>query len=184
MSSAVDDLDTLWESFMDLLRQYYFTGDMPEAVQAYVDNRLPPSDIRAIQKTIIADYAMDISKHAPKEILGRTNQVWNSIPQQLVKQNRKSISGDIQKGIRTKDFELAMQWFIDAGMIAKVPRVRKAGIPLKYYEDFSAFKLFLSNVGLMADVRPVRVSMSPFRKGSWMVNMPLYAAFSLLSSAR
>lgn len=267
-TDAVDNLDTLRESYMDLLRQYYFTGGMPEAVQAYMDNRLP-SDIRAIQKTIIADYALDISKHAPKEILGRIHQVSNSIPQQLVKQNRKFLYGDIQKGARAKDFELAIQWLIDAGMIAKVPRVRKAGMPLKYYEDFSAFKLFLSDLGLMGamvdapisqlvsprnmfsefkgsfseqyvfqqlqkyisngifyysaensqaeidfllqteehlvpvevkaeenlrakslrqfagqypDSRPVRVSMSPFRRETWMVNLPLYAVSRIMDA--
>lgn len=156
-SDKMEDLDTLRDSFIELLRQYYFIGGMPEAVQAHVDKRLP-GDIRAIQKTIIADYALDISKHAPMEILGRIHQVWNSIPQQLVKQNRKFIYGDIQKGARAKDFELAIQWLIDAGMIAKVPRVRKAGIPLKYYEDFSAFKLFLSDLGLMGAMVDAPVS--------------------------
>lgn len=158
MEGAADEIDTFRDTFTDLLRQYYFTGGMPEAVKAWIVEKRTPSDIRNIQKTIIADYALDISKHAPKEILGRIHQVWNSIPQQLVKQNRKFIYGDIQKGARAKDFELAIQWLIDAGMIAKVPRVRKAGIPLKYYEDFTAFKLFLSDLGLMGAMTDAPVS--------------------------
>lgn len=154
----VDEIDTMRDTCMELLREYYFTGGMPEAVKAYVIEKRLPADIRNIQKTIIADYALDISKHAPKEILGRIHQVWNSIPQQLVKQNKKFVYGDIQKGARAKDFEIAVQWLIDAGMIAKVPRVRKAGIPLKYYEDFSAFKLFLSDLGLMGAMVDAPVS--------------------------
>lgn len=153
----VEGIDTLRETFLELLRQYYFTGGMPEAVQADLDRRTP-DEIRNIQKTIIADYALDISKHAPKEILGRIHQVWSSIPQQLVRQNKKFVYGDIQKGARAKDFESAIQWLSDAGMIAKVPRVRKAGIPLKYYEDFSAFKLFLSDLGLMGAMVDAPVS--------------------------
>lgn len=147
-TDTLEDIDTLRTSYIDLLREYYFTGGMPEAVQAYIDCR-SVTDIRNIQKTILADYGLDISKHADGSILGRIHQVWSSIPQQLVKSNRKFIYGDIQKGARAKDFELAIQWLIDAGMITKVPRIKKSGIPLKFYEDFSAFKLFLSDLGLM-----------------------------------
>ena len=92
---------------------------------------------------------MDISKHAKPEILGRIHQVWSSIPQQLARSNKKFKYGDIQKGARAKDFELAIEWLKDAGIVYKVSRVRKAGLPLKYYEDFSGFKLFLSDHGLM-----------------------------------
>ena len=95
---------------------------------------------------------MDISKHAKPEILGRIHQVWNSIPQQLAKCNKKFVYGDIQKGARAKDFELAIEWLMDAGIVYKVSRVRKAGIPLKFYEDFSGFKLFLLDHGLMGAI--------------------------------
>lgn len=144
----LEDIDTLRTTYIDLLREYYFTGGMPEAVQAFIDGR-PVSNIRNIQKTILADYSLDISKHADPSILGRIHQVWASIPQQLVKANKKFIYGDIQRGARAKDFELAIQWLIDAGMVIKVPRVKKSGVPLKFYEDFSAFKLFLADLGLM-----------------------------------
>jgi len=144
----IGSLSSLRSTFTELLREYYFVGGMPEVVQGYVDQR-SYEDLRKIQKQILADYALDISKHADTRILGRIHQVWNSIPQQLGKCNRKFVYGDIQKGARAKDFELAIQWLIDAGIIYKIPRVRKAGIPLKYYEDFTAFKLFSVDHGLM-----------------------------------
>ena len=144
----IGSLTSLRSVFTEMLREYYFTGGMPEVVQGYIDRR-SYEDLRNIQKQILADYALDISKHADASILGRIHQVWNSIPQQLAKCNSKFIYGDIQKGARAKDFELAIQWLIDAGIVYKIPRVRKAGIPLKYYEDFSAFKLFTVDHGLM-----------------------------------
>ena len=130
---------------------------MPEVVQGFLDGR-PKNELRDMQKRIIADYAMDISKHAKPEILGRIHQVWNSIPQQLAKSNKKFLYGDIQKGARAKDFELAIEWLLDAGIIYKISRVRKAGIPLKYYEDFSGFKLFFLDHGLMGAMTDAPVS--------------------------
>jgi len=148
MSSEWEELSTLKDFYIELLREYYFTGGMPEVVQGYIDGR-ELTDLRDMQKRILADYALDISKHADGNILGRIHQVWNSVPQQLVKSNKKFLYGDIQKGARAGNFELAIEWLIDAGIIYKIPRVRKAGIPLKFYEDFSAFKLFLLDHGLM-----------------------------------
>ncbi len=148
LENEFEDLSSIKSYYIDLLREYYFTGGMPEVVQGYIDSR-PYEDLRNIQKRILADYSLDISKHADGSILGRIHQVWNSIPQQLVKSNKKFVYGDIQKGARAKDFELAIEWLLDAGIIYKIPRVRKAGIPLKFYEDFSAFKLFMLDHGLM-----------------------------------
>ena len=148
LSEPLESLDSLKSLYTDELRKYYFTGGMPEIVQADLDGR-DVTDIRNMQKRILADYALDISKHARPEILGRIHQVWNSIPQQLAKSNKKFVYGDIQKGARAKDYEEAIGWLIDAGIVYKIPRVRKAGIPLKYYEDFSAFKLFVLDHGLM-----------------------------------
>lgn len=154
---ALEDLSGLSSLLKDLLREYYFTGGMPEVVREYINGR-PYNDLRNIQKQILADYALDISKHAPSAILGRIHQVWNSIPQQLVKQNSKFFYGDIQKGARARDFELAIEWLLDAGIVYKISRVRKAGIPLKYYEDFSAFKLYLLDHGLMGAMVDAPVS--------------------------
>ena len=134
--------------YEDLLRQYYFTGGMPEVVQGFIDKR-SYEDLRNVQKRILADYSLDISKHADTSILGRIHQVWNSIPQQLAKNNKKFKYADIQKGGRAKDFELAIEWLLDAGIIYKIRRVNKPGIPLKFYEDTSAFKLFLLDHGLL-----------------------------------
>ena len=131
-------------------------------VREYIAGR-DTRDIRDMQKRILTDYSLDISKHAKPEILGRIHQVWNSIPQQLAKSNKKFIYGDIQKGARAKDFELAIEWLKDAGIIYKIPRVRKTGIPLKFYEN-------------NPDSKPIRISMSPYRKQDWMTNIPLYAA--------
>lgn len=154
---ALEDLSGLSSLLKDLLREYYFTGGMPEVVREYINGR-PYNDLRNIQKQILADYALDISKHAPSAILGRIHQVWNSIPQQLVKQNSKFFYGDIQKGARARDFEPAIEWLLDAGIVYKISRVRKAGIPLKYYEDFSAFKLYLLDHGLMGAMVDAPVS--------------------------
>jgi len=147
-NGSLEDLSSLNSVFEEELRKYYFTGGMPEVVHGFLNGR-DYKELRDIQKRILADYSLDISKHADSSILGRIHQVWNSIPQQLARSNRKFIYGDIQKGARAKDFELAIEWLIDAGMVYKIPRVRKAGIPLKFYEDFSAFKLFMLDHGLM-----------------------------------
>ena len=156
-SSPLEELSGLSVTFTDALREYFFTGGMPEVVQAFFDGR-DPQAVRDMQKRILTDYALDISKHAKPEILGRIHQVWNSIPQQLAKCNKKFIYGDIQKGARAKDFELALEWLIDAGIVYRVSRVRKAGIPLKFYEDFSAFKLFLVDHGLMGAMTDAPIS--------------------------
>ena len=153
----LEDLSGLSSLLKELLREYYFTGGMPEVVREYLNKR-PYAELRNIQKRILADYALDISKHAAPSILGRIHQVWNTIPQQLVKRNSKFLYGDIQKGARAKDFELAIEWLLSAGIIYKIPRVRKPGIPLKYYEDFSAFKLYLLDHGLMGAMVDAPVS--------------------------
>ena len=144
----LDSLSSIRDILIDALREYYFTGGMPEVVNNYTEG-MNANQVRNIQKQILSDYALDISKHADSQILGRIHQVWNSIPQQLAKSNKKFIYGNIQKGARAKDYETAIQWLVDAGMVYRVPRVRKAGIPLKFYEDYSAFKLFTLDHGLM-----------------------------------
>ena len=148
ISDSLDSFSSIREVLTDTLREYYFTGGMPEVVKNYSEG-MSENQIRNIQKQILSDYSLDISKHADSQILGRIHQVWNSIPQQLARSNKKFIYGNIQKGARAKDYETAIQWLVDAGMVYRVPRVRKAGIPLKFYEDYSAFKLFTLDHGLM-----------------------------------
>lgn len=135
--------------FIELLKQYYYVGGMPEAVLDFV-TRSDFREVRHIQKRILAAYEQDFSKHAPNEIVPRLRMLWNSIPSQLAKENRKFIYSHIKQGARAKDYELALSWLIDCGLVHKVNRVTKPAIPLKAYEDFSAFKLYLSDIGLLA----------------------------------
>ncbi len=132
----------------ELLRQYYYTGGMPEAVSAYVETQ-DIWTVRGIQEKIIKAYSNDISKHAPVNQVQRINMIWKSIPSQLARDNKKFIYGAVKKGARANDFEIAIQWLIDAGLVHKVSRIKKANIPLSFYEDLSAFKLFVLDCGLL-----------------------------------
>ena len=134
--------------YIERLRQYYFVGGMPEAVLKFSENN-NFREVRDIQKQILDAYEQDFSKHAPFGIIPRIRMVWNSIPAQLAKENRKFIYGLIKKGSRAKDYELALSWLMDCGHVYKVSRVTKPAIPLKAYEDRSAFKLFMVDVGLL-----------------------------------
>ena len=133
---------------IDLLKQYYYVGGMPEVVNAFINHK-DYAEVRQLQQTILDSYDRDFSKHAPIAELPRIRMIWRSVPAQLAKENKKFIYGVVKEGARAKDFELAIEWLIDAGLIYKVSRVKKAGIPLSAYEDFSAFKLFLLDTGLM-----------------------------------
>ena len=142
--------------FEERLRQYYFVGGMPAAVLAFVNDG-DLNKVRTIQKSIIEAYERDFSKHAPAIEVPRIRMVWHSIPSQLSKENRKFIYGMIKEGARAKDFELAIEWLKDAGLIYKVDRCKKAQLPLAAYEDFSAFKMFLSDIGLMGAMSNIPV---------------------------
>lgn len=132
----------------ELLRQYYFVGGMPEAVKAYVE-RGDIWEVRSIHSKIIDAYRNDMSKHAPKQQVQRINMVWNSIPSQLARDNKKFIYGALRKGARANDFEIAIQWLVDSGLVHKVHRISKPVVPLKFYEGMSSFKLFLLDCGLL-----------------------------------
>ena len=141
-------LNTLHEKCTDLLRQYYYVGGMPEVVKSYVDNG-QLNLVRTLQIEILDNYANDFSKHAPQQEVPRISMVWQSILGQLSKENKKFVYGALKKGGRAKEFEMAIQWLIDAGLVHKVNKCIKPELPLKFYEDFSAFKLYLSDCGLM-----------------------------------
>ena len=145
MWDVVNSLRTL---YIQHLREYYLVGGMPEAVKKFIDTN-DANAVREVQKEILHAYEKDISKHAPDEQVVRINQVWNSIPSQLAKENKKFIYGVVKQGARAKDYELAIQWLIDAGLIYKINRVKTIGMPLKIYEDISAFKLYLLDCGLL-----------------------------------
>jgi len=136
------------DKFIELLKQYYFIGGMPEVVKTFISEKKYESASQ-IQKNLLNLYEMDFSKHAPKEIVPRIRMVWNSIPTQLAKENRKFIYGHISEGARAKDFELAIQWLQDCGLIHKVYRVTKPGLPLKAYIDFRGFKIYMFDIGML-----------------------------------
>ena len=145
------------QTYIDALKQYYFVGGMPEAVQCFAENN-DFNEVREIQERILAAYEQDFSKHAPNEIVPKIRMLWNSIPSQLAKENKKFIYGLIREGARAKDYETAILWLSDCGLVHKVSRVNTAGIPLKAYEDLKAFKLFVVDVGLLACMTGLRQS--------------------------
>ena len=134
--------------YIDALKQYYFVGGMPEVVQSFGENN-DFNEVREIQGRILGAYEQDFSKHAPNEIVPRIRMLWNSIPSQLAKENKKFIYGLIREGARAKEYETAIMWLSDCGLIHKVSRINTAGVPLRAYEDLKAFKLFLVDVGLL-----------------------------------
>ena len=137
------------DKYIHWLKLYYYIGGMPEAVSDYAENGDIVS-VRTIQNTILEMYDSDFGKHVEKDELSRVRLVWNSIPMQLAKENKKFFFGQIKKGARLKDFENAIEWLLDCGLIYKVYRVEKPGIPLKAYIDFTAYKIFTMDVGLLA----------------------------------
>lgn len=145
------DFDTatmVHEKLVDLLRQYYYVGGMPEAVKKYIDTGALQA-VRRIQKRILGGYDADFSKHAPYEQVQRIRMVWRSIASQLFKENKKFIYGTLRKGARAKDFEPAIEWLVNSGLVYKVARSNKLALPLAIYENLSAFKLYFVDLGLL-----------------------------------
>lgn len=146
--SDTDMITAFKTKFIERLRQYYFVGGMPEVVAEFVRtgdfNRT-----RELQKNLLNYYQQNFSKHAEIALVPRLNLVWNSIPMQLAKENKKFIYGQVREGARAKDFELAIQWLSDCGLIHKVHRVKKPSLPLKAYLEPDAFKIFMSDIGLL-----------------------------------
>jgi hypothetical protein len=144
-----DLISTFKSKYINLLRQYYFVGGMPEAVFSFShDNDF--ERVRIIQKNLLFAYENDFSKHAPAEIVPRIRMLWNSVLSQLSRENKKFIYGAVKHGGRAKEFELALSWLVDSGLLYQVHRISKPAMPLASYKDISAFKLFLLDVGLLA----------------------------------
>lgn len=143
------------QMYIDALKYYYFVGGMPEAVQSFTEDR-DFNEVRTIQKNILTSYEQDFSKHAPNEIVPKIRMIWNSIPSQLAKENKKFVYGLVREGGRAKEYEAAIMWLCDCGLVHKVGRVNAAGIPLKAYEDLKAFKLFVLDVGLLGCMTGLR----------------------------
>jgi len=144
------------DKLKEYLRYYFYVGGMPEVVDAFVQTR-DWQLIRRIQNRILNSYEGDFSKHAPGEVVPRIRMVWQSIPSQLAKENKKFVYGVIREGARAKDFELAIQWLVDCGLLLKCHRVSKPGIPLSAYQDISVFKLFLHDVGMLGAMAGLNV---------------------------
>ncbi len=143
-----DTIRLLRTEYIKCLREYYFVGGMPEAVQGFIETN-DANKVREIQDNILYTYRKDMSKHVPTSEANRINMVWQSMPSQLVKENKKFIYGVAKPGGRAKDFEVAIQWLIDAGLVYKSERVTTSKMPLKFYADISSFKLFLLDCGLL-----------------------------------
>ena len=154
LTEALSDIHSpmlrdLRESYLAHMKNYMYVGGMPECVRAFSLNK-DYEEVREIQNSILDQYEGDFGKYAAPEEVRRINQVWDSIPVQLAKENRKFFFGQIKSGARMKEFEIAIQWLLDAGLVYRTHKVTKPAIPLKAYVDFSSFKLFMLDTGLLS----------------------------------
>ncbi len=147
-----DDFDmanTFSLKYIELLKNYYYVGGMPEVVSMFSENA-DYDEVRILQQQILMGYEQDFSKHAPSNIVPRIRLLWHSIPSQLAKENKKFIYGLVKKGARAREYEIAMSWLIDCGLVYKVNRISEPSLPLMSYEDLKAFKLYILDVGLLS----------------------------------
>ena len=146
--NEIELINVFSDKLKNYLKQYLFIGGMPEIVEAYSKNK-DFNEVRMKQLRLLEAYEQDFSKHAPNSIVPRIRQLWNNIPTQLAKENKKFIYGLVKEGARAREYELALSWLIDCGLVYQVNRVKDCKIPLSAYQDFSAFKLYLLDVGLL-----------------------------------
>ena len=144
----IDLLNPFRNKIIEYLKQYYFVGGMPAPVNTFVETK-DMKKVREEQNKILMSYEQDFSKHAPTNVVPRIRQLWNNIPTQLAKENKKFIYGLIREGARAREYEIALSWLIDCGLIYQVNRIKKPDIPLIAYQDFAAFKLYILDVGLL-----------------------------------
>jgi hypothetical protein len=147
-SNDLDLINVFKDKLKDYLKQYLYIGGMPEVVNSYIGNK-DFNEVRTKQIRLLQAYEQDFSKHAPNSIVPRIRQLWNNIPTQLAKENKKFIYGLIKEGARAREYELALSWLIDCGLVYQVNRVKDCKVPLSAYQDFNAFKLYLLDVGLL-----------------------------------
>ena len=153
-SNDIDMITVFADKLKSYLKQYFYIGGMQEVIAAYIQNK-DFNEVRRKQKLLLEAYEQDFSKHAPNNVVPRIRQLWNNIPTQLAKENKKFIYGLVKEGARAREYELALSWLIDCGLVYQVNRVNDCKVPLSAYQDFNAFKLYLLDVGLlcaMADV--------------------------------
>ena len=161
--SDFDMATTFKQTYIDMIKYYCYVGGMPEVVHSFSENK-DFGEAREIQQRILDAYEQDFSKHAPHDVVPRIRMLWNSIPAQLTKENKKFIYGLIKEGARAKEYEQAMLWLTDCGLVHKVHRVNAPSLPLKAYEDLKSFKLFLVDVGLLSCM--VRLNQSTLLDGN------------------
>jgi uncharacterized protein len=150
-------LSLFHNKLIEYLKYYLYVGGMPEVVKVFFETR-DWEQVRKVQIQILNSYEADFSKHTPNEIVPRVRMVWQSIPAQLAKENKKFVYGIIREGARAKDFEIAIQWLVDCGLVIKIHRVSKPGLPLIAYQDLSVFKLFLHDVGLLGAMAGIHIN--------------------------
>ncbi|HOP26605.1 MAG TPA: ATP-binding protein [Candidatus Sabulitectum sp.] len=143
--------------YRDKLRSYFLVGGMPEAVLEFRRN-MDYGAARSVQMQLLTGYEQDFSKHSPAEVVPRIRSVWNSLPSQLARENRKFVWGLVRNGARAREYESAIQWLLDCGVVTRVNRVTRPGIPLAGYRDLSAFKLFALDVGLLSAMGRIQPS--------------------------
>ena len=144
-------LSSFSENYKEALRLYFYIGGMPEAVSTWIETN-DFKEVRRVQKEILLAYEKDVSKHTSSEMANKIEQVWNSLPGQLAKENKKFLYSAVKESARAREYENAINWLKNAGLITKVHRVTKPGIPLKGYEDFDAFKIFIHDIGLLCSM--------------------------------
>lgn len=141
-------IDNFSEKYLFWLKNYYYVGGMPAVVDEFRQNR-DYAEVRQIQNDIVRQYEGDFGKHVDARTLPRIRLVWDSVPLQLAKENKKFFFGQIKKGARSSEYEIAIQWLVDCGLIYKVNRVNEPNMPLKAYKSMNAYKLFVLDVGLL-----------------------------------
>ena len=144
-----DMINVFSNKLKEYLKLYFYIGGMPESVSAYTQNK-DLIEVREIQKKLLYAYEQDFSKHAPSNVVPRIRQLWNNIPTQLAKENKKFIYGLVKEGARAREYEIALSWLIDCGLVYQINRVNANKVPLSAYQDFNAFKLYLLDVGLLS----------------------------------
>lgn len=147
-NNDIDLINVFADKFKSYLKQFLYIGGMPEIVDAYVKNK-DYQEVREKQQILLESYEQDFSKHAPNNVVPRIRQLWRNIPTQLAKENKKFIYGLVKEGARAREYEIALSWLIDCGLVYQVNRVNACKVPLSAYQDFSAFKLYLLDVGLL-----------------------------------
>lgn len=141
-------IDNFSDKYLFWLKNYYYTGGMPAVVDAFRKHK-DYTEVRQIQSDIVRQYEGDFGKHIDAKVLPRIRMVWDSIPIQLAKENKKFFFGQMKKGARSSEFEIAIQWLLDCGLIYKVNRVNEPHMPLKAYKNMNAYKIFMVDVGLL-----------------------------------